>query len=367
VNTNNLSHTDLRALLACARELSAVEGVADFHRHVCQAVQPLLGDGWVSSELGRTDTLEVERLIQRQEPLDAAHYEALDAHLAEHPFTPRILSAQGGDLLTTAEFDPDTPLDQLGVYHDFYRHLGIRHQIMLVHSLGHPYVLGLSFNRDKPYTDEERCLVESLRPHLLGAYDHWRALRRAQGAEDQMLQTMEELSTGLVLLDSDGKVRRWTCRAEALLETYFDVARRARAALPSALARRVRARIAQHAQTTTPDKGAALAPMARGRLTARLIRQEQPDGWALILEEARAAPTAELLQDHFGLSPRRANVLHLLGQGKTNTQIGAALGISPRTVGKHLEHIYRALDVDSRAAAVARAVGRTHDERPVEA
>lgn len=55
----------------------------------------------------------------------------------------------------------------------------------------------------------------------------------------------------------------------------------------------------------------------------------------------------------FGLTIREQQVLDLVAQGRTNLAIAHALGISPRTVGKHLEHSYRKLDVTSRAAAVA--------------
>ena len=51
------------------------------------------------------------------------------------------------------------------------------------------------------------------------------------------------------------------------------------------------------------------------------------------------------------LSQRQLNVLQLLGQGRTNKQIGAALGISDRTVQIHLTRIYDKLGVSSRVEA----------------
>jgi DNA-binding CsgD family transcriptional regulator len=56
------------------------------------------------------------------------------------------------------------------------------------------------------------------------------------------------------------------------------------------------------------------------------------------------------------LSDRERAVLDLVALGRTNTAIAHALGVSPRTVAKHLEHTYRKLGVSSRAAAVARSV-----------
>jgi DNA-binding CsgD family transcriptional regulator len=54
------------------------------------------------------------------------------------------------------------------------------------------------------------------------------------------------------------------------------------------------------------------------------------------------------------LSARERDVLELVATGQTNAAIARALGVSPRTVAKHLEHIYQKLQVANRAAAVAR-------------
>lgn len=55
-----------------------------------------------------------------------------------------------------------------------------------------------------------------------------------------------------------------------------------------------------------------------------------------------------------GLTPREAAVMHWLACGKTDAEIAALLSISPRTVQKHLEHVYVKLGVETRTAAVMR-------------
>lgn len=56
-----------------------------------------------------------------------------------------------------------------------------------------------------------------------------------------------------------------------------------------------------------------------------------------------------------GLTSREGQVMHWLACGKTDAEIAALLSISPRTVQKHLEHIYVKLGVETRTAAVMRA------------
>lgn len=74
---------------------------------------------------------------------------------------------------------------------------------------------------------------------------------------------------------------------------------------------------------------------------------DDADAAALVPAQAPAA--------HAGLTPRENEVLHRLAHGKTDCEIAALLGLSPRTVQKHLEHIYIKLGVETRTAAVMRA------------
>ena len=63
--------------------------------------------------------------------------------------------------------------------------------------------------------------------------------------------------------------------------------------------------------------------------------------------------------DRWPLSARQKQVLHWVAAGKTDRDIGAILGISVRTVGKHLQRIYEKLGVETRTAAVMRVRGET--------
>jgi DNA-binding CsgD family transcriptional regulator len=95
------------------------------------------------------------------------------------------------------------------------------------------------------------------------------------------------------------------------------------------------------------DADRDLLAVLRGPMTTAMER-------ARAREQARQALTAadSELAD---LTDRELRVLQLTAQGRTNGAIAHALDVSPRTVAKHLEHIYRKLGVSSRAAAVYRA------------
>ena len=77
--------------------------------------------------------------------------------------------------------------------------------------------------------------------------------------------------------------------------------------------------------------------------------------------QAVATPPAEtppMLSDvsPTGLTLREGEVMRWLACGKTDAEIAALLSISPRTVQKHLEHIYVKLGVETRTAAVMRVL-----------
>lgn len=65
---------------------------------------------------------------------------------------------------------------------------------------------------------------------------------------------------------------------------------------------------------------------------------------------------ASILRRVYTVTSREAEVLLWVAQGKSNRDIGAILGLSPRTVNKHLEQIYQKLGVENRASAAIAAV-----------
>ena len=62
------------------------------------------------------------------------------------------------------------------------------------------------------------------------------------------------------------------------------------------------------------------------------------------------------LRTRFSLTGRESDVLLWIANGKTNREIGQILEMSPRTVNKHLEQIFRKLGVENRTSAAAAAI-----------
>lgn len=85
-----------------------------------------------------------------------------------------------------------------------------------------------------------------------------------------------------------------------------------------------------------------------------------PNEFLLRLAKDSGADTPAAFSSELGLTTREGEVLSWLSKGKTNRDIAQILGLSPRTVDKHLEQIYSKLGVENRTAAAAIAVNATH-------
>lgn len=91
-------------------------------------------------------------------------------------------------------------------------------------------------------------------------------------------------------------------------------------------------------------------------IQARLRRQSQMEqAAARSLGGVPDSASAERLE-RLGLTPREAEVLLWVAQGKANTDIGMILGMSEKTVKIHVGSILRKLSVENRTAAARVAI-----------
>jgi DNA-binding NarL/FixJ family response regulator len=93
--------------------------------------------------------------------------------------------------------------------------------------------------------------------------------------------------------------------------------------------------------------------------SVKLQRQTHNNEYLLILEKHSNQWDIESVKNSLGLTLREAEILMWISRGKTNKEVGLILESSPRTVNKHLEHIFEKLGVATRAAAVSIVMQRT--------
>lgn len=88
----------------------------------------------------------------------------------------------------------------------------------------------------------------------------------------------------------------------------------------------------------------------------QFLARSTPDEFIFQVVEDSETRTRDAFKTEFGLTDREAEVLYWIAQGKTNREIAEILAMSPRTVSKHLEAVFRKLGVENRTAATARCM-----------
>jgi DNA-binding NarL/FixJ family response regulator len=99
-----------------------------------------------------------------------------------------------------------------------------------------------------------------------------------------------------------------------------------------------------------------LADLGAARLEFVLVSRIGPDEFLLRVADGNRLSDDTRLRAALALTQRESEVLMWLARGKPNRDIGEILGISARTVNKHLEQIYEKLGVENRTAATALAM-----------
>lgn len=111
---------------------------------------------------------------------------------------------------------------------------------------------------------------------------------------------------------------------------------------------------------STRDAPLTITEAGRPALQLSFLGAMGPDEYLFRLTAANEKSDDHLLKDHFALTTRESEVLLWIAKGKSNRDIGDILGLSARTVNKHLEQIYVKLGVENRASAAVKAAHILH-------
>ncbi|MGV1957712.1 response regulator [Agrobacterium sp. 22-214-1] len=116
------------------------------------------------------------------------------------------------------------------------------------------------------------------------------------------------------------------------------------------------------AAETGRDVPLTITEAGRPALQLSFLGAMGPDEFLFRLTAANEKSGDHLLREHFSLTARESEVLLWIARGKSNRDIGDILGLSARTVNKHLEQIYVKLGVENRASAAVKAAHILHQE-----
>lgn len=339
-----LTHRNLRALTDSIQVLYQSCELASFPEHVFAAVTPLVPCDYFSyNEFDRDGAL---KLVHCEPGLPAAATEFLVAigpeFSKEHPAVSYVGRTGSPEPFKITDFTAQRQWRRTRLYNEFFHPLRCEYQMAFASPVADGQV-ALAFNSARrDYSEEDRQMLELLRPHLMQARANAQMFTRVTG-------TLQAARGAFISAASDGSIGYATVQAMRNLERYCGV--RQPAVLPLHL---------QH-WLLKPARRSAAEPLVieagETRLQVTLVSRERDGTCNLVLEEKRDSASAERLIG-LGLTPREAEVLIWVARGKTTAEIATILASTTGTVSKHLEHIYGKLGVENRTSAAAYVTDR---------
>ena len=265
------------------------------------------------------------------EPLD--YLPRLDVQLFaelahEHPVLEYIRRTRDGSPRRISDFLTDEQFQQTELYRRFYRPLGVTSQVAFTLPSRPPIVAAIALSRGPAdFIDAECALLAQARPRLIAIMRRIEEQESAHAALAALSSGLEHEGLAVVVCDRAGGIVMATPSARAALGVAGD-------RLPRPLWEVI---------VSTPEDVVPL-PDRVG-----VVRREG-DMLMLTLTGAAGPPSLSAVQG-LGLSRRQAQTVRAVALGSTADDIARSLGVSRRTVEKHLQMAYRALGVTSRSEA----------------
>jgi DNA-binding CsgD family transcriptional regulator len=263
------------------------------------------------------------------------------------------------DLISQRQFH------RLEIYNSVYRHVRVEYLMTGGFKLSRPgdvvtFALG---RQTDDFSEDDRNLLNLLRPHLQQAYANADAMTTFQRQLECREQALEEAVNTAVVVVHNLTIKHASRLAIRWLSSFFRDGLAPNDKLPDLLLRWVRSW-----QTSMNGQSSEITPCLpltvesdEARLSVRLLRTSHDTEVVLLLKRESARECPEMLQRRLSLAPREAEVLFWISKGKTSRETAAILSITRKTVDKHAERIHRKLGVETRTAAAAIAWSAMRD------
>ncbi len=292
-----------------------------------------LGSWWTVDPQIEVSPDQVRRFVEL-----AGENPVLDYMRRTRDGRPRRIS----DFLTRREFQ------RLPVYRDFYGQIGAEFQVALSLPSRPPVVIGLALTRsEEDFSDQEVALLGAARPHLIQAYRNAELAAAREATIAALEAGLEDVGAAVIVVDGYGRVDMATPSGRRLLGGRLGGAGDR---LAADVVAELRARRQLGAAATEPlviEDGDRL-------ISLRVLRGPEGGSEMLVIEPEASGLSVPALES-LGLTRRQAEALRWIALGRRGPDVARLMGLSPRTVEKHLQASYAKLGVANASEAAATA------------
>lgn len=300
-----------------------------------------------------------------------------DYYMSQDLWLDAIQEKPEGEIVVGSKLVPDSVLERSEFYSDFLAREDLHYLMTPILQSSGPGSWTMPIFRPKRRGDfgaDEIRLAKLIAPHFKRALQMQRVLAPAALAAQAHADALDRLRIGVALFNGRGQVIHLNRSAEAILEMADGLSLVARRLMASRRADSEAINRLLECTINTIKGGAPLAggplsiPRPSGRqpfgvMIAAIPRQQLSIGShlpehvvkaiAIISDpDKRSAAPLQSLQSLFGLTRSEAAVCRELINGSNVTEVADRLGVEPRTVRRHLEHIFEKTGTHRQATLV---------------
>ncbi|HEX5398506.1 MAG TPA: helix-turn-helix transcriptional regulator [Verrucomicrobiae bacterium] len=346
----HLKHSDIQAISAVLRELYAHTHAPTLPHCLVRLLHLLIpsNSAVYNSFNFRTGEMQV---VHDHGPDGDKYLPALQQHIQEHPLLAYVRAHWQDGAAALSDVVSQRELRDTGIYCEFLHPLHIERQLGLMVEDRHYGVTAVALQRDGlNFSARDKAVLTFLQPHIIQSFKNAADITAARQQVSGMNVVLAASDLGIVWLSHKEKIEWQSNRAEGWLRGYFPASGNADAStLPAALKDWIhRQKAGQESNGSLGWRSEKTIPGPDGELKVCWI-SEPPERSYLILSERRHCAPRSL--HSLGVTAREAEVLDWVAEGKTNEAISILLGLSKRTVEKHVERILAKLGVETRVEA----------------
>ena len=340
-----LVKNDYEMFLDCVLELHSIRDLSALLLWLLETALPkLVPSDWYSyNEVDLANPANTQAILRPEgDPRFPPVFARFQELLHQNPLVIRQLETPNFPVHKISDFLTQEAFHRLELYQEVYRPLGVEYQIATTIRLGPDHITAFALaSRQNDYTERDRALLEMLRPHLVVAFNNLALASESRTILDAAALALHELSSATIIVDSQHRILYHTGPGLQWIG----------ATSPGILS----ANISNWLNQPAPNRSRRILNLASdaGEIHIRTVPTSSPERRLLVLTRENAPPLLPASTGDFGLSRRQSEVAGWVCQGKTNAEIAIILGVSPRTVQKHVEHIFEKMGVGSRMALAA--------------